>query len=141
MNTLVLRTSLSGAPTFREVLRRVRETAVEALAHQELPFERLVEEVQPGRDPSRTPLFQVMFALQSAPAPIPDLPGLSMEAFETDHVSAKFDWTLSVDETDDGLNLVLVYDAELFDPSTIDRMLGCFVRLLEEVERDPDRSV
>jgi len=80
-----------GRPHVSRVLRRVRETALEAFVHQELPFERLVEEVQPQRDPGRTPIFQVMFALQNAPAPTLELPGLSVETFASAHVAAKFD--------------------------------------------------
>ncbi|HZN54796.1 MAG TPA: condensation domain-containing protein, partial [Candidatus Polarisedimenticolaceae bacterium] len=141
VNTLALRCDLSGGPTFREVLRRVRETALEALAHQHLPFERLVEEIRPERDPGRTPIVQVMFAMQNAPAPSLDLPGLSMEAFDSAYAAAKFDWTLSADEEDDGFHLVLVYATDLFDEATIDRMLGHLVRLVRGVVEDPDRRV
>src|SRR4030095_10611477 len=116
LNTLVLRTDLSGEPTFREVVRRVRETTLAAFDHQEVPFERLVEELRLERDPGRTPLFQVMFVLQNAPAPSLALRGLEVEGIDPGPVGAKFDWTVSIDEADDGFHVVLVYDTDLFLP-------------------------
>ncbi|HKQ60133.1 MAG TPA: condensation domain-containing protein, partial [Candidatus Polarisedimenticolaceae bacterium] len=141
VNTLALRVDLTGNPTFRELLRRVRQTVVEALAHQDLPFERLVEELRPERDPAHTPIFQVMFVLQNTPAPALDLPGLAVQPLEAGHVAAKFDWTLSIDEGVDGLHVVLVYDAELFAATTAERMLGGYVRLLEGMTREPGGRV
>ncbi|HET7287351.1 MAG TPA: amino acid adenylation domain-containing protein, partial [Pyrinomonadaceae bacterium] len=98
VNTLVLRTDLSGAPSFRELLRRVREVALSAYTHQDLPFERLVEELQPERDLSRTPLFQVMFALQNAPLESLDLADVSLNIFRVETGTAKFDLMLTVQE-------------------------------------------
>ncbi|MGH8059783.1 MAG: condensation domain-containing protein, partial [Candidatus Entotheonellia bacterium] len=103
VNTLPLRTQLTGDPTFRELLTRVREVALGAYAHQDLPFEKLVEELQPDRDLSSTPVFQVMFILQNAPRRPLELPGLSLTPLDVDAGTAKFDLTLSVTEVDDGL--------------------------------------
>src|SRR5262249_37277830 len=102
-NTLALRTSLSGNPTVTELLGRVREVAPGAFEHQDLPFEKLVEELQPERSLGHSPLFQVMFALQNAPRDARGLHGLSVEAVEVACVTAKFDLTLSLRETSDGL--------------------------------------
>ena len=98
VNTLVLRTDLSGNPTFRELLRRVQEVALGAYAHQDLPFEKLVEELQPERNLSHTPLFQVMFVLQNAPTSALELPGLTVSRVRVDKGTAKFDLTLTLVE-------------------------------------------
>src|SRR4029077_11370331 len=100
VNTLVIRGDLSGNPTFLELLRRTRETALEAYEHQDLPFEKLVEALKPQRSPSHTPLFQIMFVLQNAPKQVLNLPGLSLKEIEFDSGSAKFDLTLEVVEQD-----------------------------------------
>ena len=102
VNTLVLRTDHSGNPTFRELLHRVRETALEAYAHQDLPFEKLVEELRPDRDLSRSPLFQVMFVFQNAPARELSFKGLNVSPVRIAGETAKFDLTLSVNEVRQG---------------------------------------
>ncbi|HEX6287554.1 MAG TPA: condensation domain-containing protein, partial [Herpetosiphonaceae bacterium] len=138
VNTLVLRANLSDNPTFREALRRVRETTLAAYAHQDLPFEKLVEELQPERDLSSAPLFQVSFVLQNTPLPTIDVPPLTVEPLETEHITTKLDLSLSVVETTQGLRLRLQYNAELFDEPTIARMAAHFEQMLAGIVADPD---
>ncbi|HSS52220.1 MAG TPA: condensation domain-containing protein, partial [Thermoanaerobaculia bacterium] len=129
VNTLVLRGNLSGRPAFRDLLRHAREAALEAYAHQDIPFEQLVEELQPARDPSRTPLFQVMLALQNTPEAAAELPGLRVAGLEVETATAKFDLTLAFAKQGELLEGVVEYDRDLFDAATIRRMLGHFERL------------
>ncbi|PYT09811.1 MAG: non-ribosomal peptide synthetase, partial [Acidobacteria bacterium] len=126
VNTIALRTDLSGDPTFVELLQRVKEVTMGAYAHQDVPFERVVEEVQPERDLSRSPLFQVMFVLQNAPREERALSGLEMSRFGIENNTAKFDLTLFIVETRDELVQTLEYNADLFEPETISRMLVHF---------------
>ncbi len=107
VNTLVLRSDLSGNPSFRELLARVRDTALEAYTHQDLPFEKLVEELAPARDLSRHPLFQVLFVLQNTPGAPLALDGVAVSRLSRDDQSAKFDLTLSVRESAAGLHAAL----------------------------------
>jgi amino acid adenylation domain-containing protein len=130
VNTLVLRTKLDGNPTFVELLARVREMTLGAYEHQDLPFEKLVEELQPERSLSYTPLFQVMFVLQNAPPSQLELPDLTIAPFKLDLVAARFDLTLQMTETAGGLTGELIYNRDLFDAATIDRMAGHFQILL-----------
>jgi amino acid adenylation domain-containing protein len=141
VNTLVLRTDLSGDPTFRELLGRVREVCLDAHAHQDLPFEKLVEELQPERDPSRTPLFQVMFTLQNAPRAALSMAGLEVSGMAVDRATAKFDLSLSMGETERGLQGTLAYSAGLFDAATIARLARHYRTLLEGVVADPERRL
>jgi amino acid adenylation domain-containing protein len=141
VNTLVLRTDLSGDPTFRELLRRVREVAFGAYDHQDLPFERLVEELQPERSLSHSALLQVMFTLQNAPAPIPRLARLEVETELVDRRVAKFDLSLFLRNDVEGLRALLEYHTDLFDAGTIVRLLGHFQTLLEGIVTDPDRRL
>ena len=141
VNTLVLRTSLSGNPTFLELLGRVRETALAASSHQDLPFEKLVEELQPERNLSTSPLFQVMFVLQNAPGGALELPGLTLRPLEVDSGRAKFDLTLSMIEGEDGLRGSIEYSTALFEATTIVRLLGHFRILLEGIVADPERRL
>ena len=141
VNTLVLRTDLSGDPSFRTLLARVRETALGAQAHQDLPFERLVEEVQPVRDLSRDPLFQVMFVLQNAPMQELTLSGLRAEPVATESGASKFDLTLAVIDTGEGLNASFEYATALFDAGTIERLAGHYCTLLEGIVADPERRL
>lgn len=139
VNTLVIRTDLSGDPSFREVLGRVREVTLGAYAHQDLPFEKLVEELQPERDASRNPLFQVSFQLFSALASpaLPDIPPVN--SVETG--TAKFDLRFDLIETSQGLRGYLDYSTDLFDGATIGRMVGHFQNLLEGIAANPEQRI
>ncbi|HEX6289131.1 MAG TPA: condensation domain-containing protein, partial [Herpetosiphonaceae bacterium] len=141
LNTLPLRTDLSGNPTFRAFLQQVRETALDAYAHQNVPFEQLVEELRPRRDPSHTPLFQVMFILQNAPVPPQGQRDLEVEYLRVDNGTSKFDLTLSLTEMPDGLRAVAEYKTDLFEQATIERLLGHYQRLLESLVADPNCTV
>ena len=131
VNTLVLRTDLTGNPTFRTLLARVREVCLDAYAHQDVPFEKLVEELKPERTLSQSPLFQVMFVLQNAPRTTLALPGLTLTPLRVESGTAKFDLTVFVTATDAGLQTLAEYNTDLFDAATIDRLLGHFQTLLE----------
>ncbi len=141
VNSLALRTDLSGNPTFRELVGRVKEVAVSAYAHQDLPFEKLVEELNPARDVSQTPVFQVMFGLQNAPRAAADLHNLTVRRIPTEVRTAKFDLTLLVSDTANGLSGWLEYNADLFESSTIERLKNHFENLLVSVTATPDASV
>jgi len=141
VNTLVLRTDLSGDPTFGELLGRVRRTSLDAYTNQDVPFEALVEELQPDRDPSHTPLFQTMFVLQNAPLNPVELAGLTLSPMPVPAGTAKFDLTLSVEESDGELGCALVYDGALFDASTAARILAHYRSLLEGVAAGADRPI
>ncbi len=141
VNTLALRTNVSGNPTFRELLERVKEIALGAYAHQDLPFEKLVEELNPERDVSHSPVFQVMFGMQNVPRDAPALNGLSITRVPLPSVTAKFDLTLFISETATGLNCWLEYNTDLFEEPTVLRMLRHFEHLLEAVVADPDRPI
>ncbi|WP_426210230.1 amino acid adenylation domain-containing protein [Massilia sp. TWP1-3-3] len=137
VNTLVLRTELGGDPSFEQLVQRVREGALQAFAHQDLPFERLVEELQPHREANYTPLFRVMFALQNAPLGNLTLPGLELERLEVRSGSAKFDLTLFMWEEAQGLTGEVEYSSDLFDAATIERLVAAMRGLLAEVVRTP----
>jgi aspartate racemase len=141
VNSLALRTDLSGDPSFRELLRRVRGVALGAYAHQDLPFERLVEELHPERIGDRNPFFQVMFALQNAPRPRITLPGITLRSLPKRTGTAKFDLTLYLHQEAQGLTASLEYNTDLFAAGTIARMLGHLNQLLEEVATNPDRRL
>jgi amino acid adenylation domain-containing protein len=141
INNLVLRVDLSEGPTFRALLARTREICLGAYAHQDVPFERLVTELHPRRDPSRAPLFQVLFVLQNAPMPPLELPGLRLSVREQPNETAKFDLTLFVAATSRGLAGAWSYKTDLFDASTIARLDGQFLNLLRDAVEDPDRPI
>jgi amino acid adenylation domain-containing protein len=141
VNTLVLRTDLSGDPRFREVLTRVRQGCLEAYTHQDVPFEQVVEAVQSRRNLSHTPLFQVMFAWQTAPAQKLDLPGLGLEPVATQTEMAKFDLTLTMAETADGLSGTVEYNTDLFEDRTIARLLGHWETLLAGIVAGPTQPI
>ena len=117
-NTLALRLDLAGDPSFAEIARRARAATLDGYAHQELPFERLVEELAPERDPARTPLFQVMLVVQHDPAAGLSLPGLAAEVVEIPLADAKFDLTLFLTESGGGIAGHLELNRALFDPAT-----------------------
>jgi amino acid adenylation domain-containing protein len=141
VNTLVLRTSLSGDPTFRELLARVRDTALGAYSHQDLPFEKLVSELHPDRDPSVNPLFQVMFVLQNAPLPGLALPGLALEPLAFERGTARFDLTLFMWDGPRGPVGALEYSTDVFEAQTVRRLLAAFRRLLTAMVATPDERV
>jgi non-ribosomal peptide synthetase component F/acyl carrier protein len=137
INLLVIRTRLSGDPTFRELLARVRGAALGAYAHPDIPFEKLVEEVQPPRDPSRTPLVQAVFDFVSQQTLTPQLPGLELRTLPLGEHLGKFDLVLNVEVGEQGLAGALQYNADLFDASTVARLLRHFDLVLREAAADP----
>jgi amino acid adenylation domain-containing protein len=141
VNSLVLRTNLSGNPTFLELLDRVREVAIGAYAHQDLPFEKLVEELHPERDLSHHPLFQVAFSLQNTPIKALELPELTLSKLDFDSPSAKFDLEFHLWESPEGLRGQVIYSTDLFDDTTITRMLGHFQTLLEGIVANPEQHL
>ncbi|NJR61408.1 MAG: amino acid adenylation domain-containing protein [Cyanobacteria bacterium CRU_2_1] len=148
VNSLVLRTDLSGNPTVRELLGRVREVALEAYMHQDLPFEKLVEELDPERDLSRNPLFQVAFALQNAPMQPLALPGITLEPTQLESATTRFDLEIhlwepahglrSLWQSQEGLSGFVSYSTDLFDRPTMSRLVGHFQTLLEGIVANPD---
>ena len=141
VNTLVLRTEVSGEQSFEHLLDCVKKVALDAYAHQDVPFERLIEELQPLRSLSHTPLFQVMFVLQNNPSPSIDLPSLKLTSIEVESPTAKFDLTMMVEETGPELVVAFEYSTDLFDAVTIRRMLCHFRTLLEGIVVDPRKRV
>lgn len=141
VNTLVLRTDLSGNPTFLQLLEQVRKVALEAFNHQDLPFEKLVEELQPERHLSYSPLFQVGFAFYNAPRTELKLPGLTLSSLSVDSGTAKLDLTLSFQENEQGLIGCLEYKTELFDAATITQMLTHFQTLLAGIVANPKQHL
>ena len=137
VNTLVLRTDMAGDPGFIELLGRVRETTLGAYDHQELPFEKLVEVLNPVRDMSYSPLFQVMFVFQNMPGAAVELPGVRLSPVGTDAGASMFDLTLFMWEGEKGLSGRIEYNTDLFDAETIERMVGHFETLLKGVVADP----
>jgi amino acid adenylation domain-containing protein len=138
VNTLALRTDLSGDPTFRQLLGRVRQGTLGAYEHQEVPFEKLVAELQPERTLSHSPLFQVMFILQNVERGGRELPGLAMERLDGGSGSTKFDLSLALRADEGGLRGSLEYATDLFDAGTIRRMLGHLERVLAQVAENAD---
>jgi amino acid adenylation domain-containing protein len=141
VNTLVMRTDAAGDPAFREMLARVRRTVLDALRHQEAPFERVVEAVQPERQLARTPLFQVLFSLENTPQANVQLPGLALERLEVLTETAKFNLSLDCSEMEIGLTFRLEIDLDLFEPATGDRMLRHLETLIEEAVAAPERRI
>jgi amino acid adenylation domain-containing protein len=138
VNTLALRIDLSGDPTFRELLQRVHGVAYDAFAHQDVPFEKLVEELQPHRRLSHSPLFQIMFALQNAPRSELKLKDVESRRISVHNRTSKFDLTMSLVDAPEGLRGRIVYDTQLFDPSTIQRLCGHFEVLLAGIVASPE---
>ncbi|MFJ9517237.1 amino acid adenylation domain-containing protein [Kitasatospora sp. NPDC101801] len=143
VNTLVLRTDLSGAPSFRELVARVRESDLEAYAHQDLPFERLVEELNPTRSLARHPLFQVMLVLQNSPGSAADFPGLTVETEVVDLDVAKFDLIVELAEgpAGEGISLLMKYATDLLDRDSVVTLTDRLLRLIEAALTEPDLPV
>jgi amino acid adenylation domain-containing protein len=139
-NLLVLRTQIEGRPTFWQLLQQIRNTVLTGFSHKDIPFEQLTTALKPNRSPSHTPWFQVLFMLQNFPMEYPNLPGLSVEPIVVEE-SAKYDLTLTMTETVHGLKADFAYNTDLFDPSTIQRLVGHFQVLLESFANDPNQSI
>ncbi|AFZ11270.1 amino acid adenylation domain protein [Crinalium epipsammum PCC 9333] len=137
-NTLVMRTDLSGTPTFKDLLVRVRETALGAYQHQDLPFEKLVEVLHPHRNLSHNPIFQVLFGLRNIAMPTLELPEVTLTPEELERKTSRFDLSLDLWEEADGISGVFEYSTDLFEVSTIQRMAGHFQTLLESIVANPD---
>ncbi len=140
-NTVVLGADLSGDPTFMELLRQVRETALGVYANQDLPFERLVEELQPDRDPSHSVIFQVLFALQNVPIPDLKMAGLDVSFVHVESGNSRFDLSLYLTDWPEGLTGTLEYSKDLFDRSSITRMIERFQILLESIVANPNERI
>ncbi len=141
VNTLVLRSEVRSSASFHQLVDAERDVALEAYAHQDLPFEQVVEAVQPERDLSRSPLFQALFVLQNAPLDTLALPGLELSIVPADPGLAKFDLSFEVTERPQGLECSLQYNSDLFDTETMVRWAGHFERLLEGALREPTRPI
>jgi len=141
VNHLVLRTRFSGKQTFSELLAMVRETAIAAYTHQDLPFEKLVGELQPERSLSRSPLFQIMFMMQNVPSTGLHLHGVTARPLMTTNSTAKFDLTMYVIPAGDGLGVLLEYNTLLFDTDRMTRLLGHFQSLLQFVATDAEQQI
>jgi aspartate racemase len=142
VNTLVVRTDLTGNPTFRDLLKRVKEVALDAYAHQDLPFEKLVEELQPERDLSQNPLFQVMFALQNAPRSGLELGELKLSSFSFENKTTRFDLEVHIWELGNGsLRCSFVYNTDLFEERTVEGMARHYQTLLESIVAEPGREI
>ena len=139
VNTLIIRTDFSGDPTFRELLGRVREVALAAYAHEDVPFEKLVEELQPERDLNRNPLYQVTFQIFSSPTGI--RPEATLPLVEVKRGTSIFDLSFTLTESVDGLSGGIEYSTELFDASTINRMIEHYRSLLETIAENPDLHI
>jgi hypothetical protein len=137
VNQVVLATDTSGDPSFLELLARVRATALEAYAHAALPFNRLVDALNPVRDPARNPLFQVMVVLDNTPAPELRLPGVAAEVMELQLAGAPFDLSLLLSEGGGGVHCVWRYNPDLFEPSTVERLAAELADALERATADP----
>jgi amino acid adenylation domain-containing protein len=141
VNTLVIRTDTSNDPTFRELLGRVQRVTLEAFAHQDVPFEKIVEELQPERSLSHAPLFQVMFSVQNMPEESLELHGLTVSTLDADSGTIKFDLSLSWLETVEGLSGALQYNTDLFDAQTIERMARHLERMLHSFAAHPEQLI
>ena len=141
VNLVPLRADVSGDPTFRELLSRVRKSAREAFEHQDVPFERLVEALKPGRDLSRNPLVQVLFVLQNGPPLSPSLPGLEAQPFEGDAETSRFDLVLFMRDSEESLSGYWLYNPDLFEAAAIRGLSRDFQSLLEQLADDPDRRL
>ncbi|KEZ66811.1 thioester reductase, partial [Pseudomonas amygdali pv. tabaci str. ATCC 11528] len=141
VNTQVIRQRLDAQQTFAELLREVRATLLDVHAHQDVPFDRVVEAVNPQRDTGYSPLFQVMMVLQNTPGTAVQMPGLSMTPYGTGSATAKFDLAFEWVERDGALNLLVEYNTDLFDQASIERLSGHYRHLLEQVALDPKQPV
>ena len=140
-NTILMRVDLTGDPTFRELLARVKTTATAAYSHQDLPFEKLVEDLHPARDVNKQPLFQVLLVMQRMPDMIEEPGGLAITPVEIHNGTSKCELTLSIQESAEGMTAVMEYDSDLFEAPSISRMLGCFQTLVKGALSTPELRV
>jgi hypothetical protein len=140
-NTLVLRTKLSGEKGFKDLLAQVKENSLEAYAHQDVPFEKLVEELRPERDLSQNPLFQVLFSLQSSPRQAFELSGLKIRLMDLGEATSKFDLAVFLEETPEGVRGRFEFNTDLFDSETIQRMMAHYRVLLESAITRPELNI
>jgi amino acid adenylation domain-containing protein len=141
VNTLILRTNLAGKPSFCELLNRVREVSLQVYAHQDMPFEKLVAELQPERDTSYSPLFQVMFNYTSLQYPSIQMAGLQWDPMFVNRRASQFDLTLTISDYDGRLIVSIEYNTDLFTNSTASRFLKHYQSFLEQIVNDPDQSI
>jgi amino acid adenylation domain-containing protein/non-ribosomal peptide synthase protein (TIGR01720 family) len=141
VNMLPLRVDLSGAPRFRQLLQRIRQMTLAAYAHQDLPFDLLVDELRPGRQGAANPLLQVAFGVNNAPVAPVDLPGLALVPFEIEHAEARFDLTVWISDAGDGLEASWNYDVDLFEGATIRRLHDRFQSLLTAAAANLDARI
>jgi len=137
INTVAVRGDLSGNPTFLELLTRIRETALAAFLHPEVPFSEVVRHLRPKRSANRTPWFQIQLVLQNYPMPEIRWPGLTVRRYEVDTATSKFDLSVLIEKKED-LEIGFEYNTDLFDPSTMQRLLGEYASLLRRVLKHPD---
>lgn len=141
VNTLVLRANLADNPVFTDLLHQVKQTTLGAYQHQDLPFEMLVEALQPERDMSHSPLFQVMFVMNNAPVEKLQLPGIELSLVEIENKTTKFDLILNVTDGEEKLKCKLEYNTDLFLPQSMDRFIGHYLTLLEEIVAQPQAKI
>jgi amino acid adenylation domain-containing protein len=141
LNSLALRTDLSGNPTFTEILKRVREVALGAFANQDIPFEKVLEEIKPDREINRTPVYQVQFVLQNMPMDAINLPNLTISPIDIDTGTTKFDLNLHALEREDGILAVMQYNADLYSAERINAMIEQYQALLERVTINPEERI
>ncbi|SFB04739.1 non-ribosomal peptide synthase domain TIGR01720/amino acid adenylation domain-containing protein [Amycolatopsis marina] len=141
VNTVVLRSRVDGSDSFVDLMAQVRDTVSRAFDHQNVSFERLVDEVDVARDPSRTPLIQAMLVLQNAPIEPPDLPGVRVTEFPPPSVAAQFDLNIDCAERDGGLDVLIEYNPDLFDGETVEHLLEQLTTLLGQIVNDADRPI
>ncbi|HYH44362.1 MAG TPA: amino acid adenylation domain-containing protein, partial [Thermoanaerobaculia bacterium] len=141
INNLPLRADLAGDPAFTELLSRVRETTVGAYAHQDLPFEKLVEELKPRRDLARSPIFQVMLSLETAASEKQSAGDLILTPLEADIGASRYEWTFFLTDQGDGIGGALEYNTDLFDEATVRRMVDHWTRLLEAAVDEPGERI
>lgn len=137
----MLRAQIENNPRFNDLLQQVKETTLGAFAHQDLPFEMLVEELQPERDMSHSPLFQAMFVMNNAPIEKLQLPGVEIELIELENKTTKFDLILNVTDGDLPLKCKLEYNTDLFNDQTMDRLIGHYLKILQEIVTNPQIEV
>jgi non-ribosomal peptide synthetase component F len=140
-NTLVFRVRMGGNPTFRELLSRVREMALDVYAHQGVPFEKIVDAVKPEREPGMNPLFQVNLRVSTAARPALELPGLQVTPLKVDSGLSRFDLALDLDVLEHGISGYFRYNRDIFEPATIARLSAELEAFLAEALSQPDRSL